>query len=163
MNVNGKHFRTIWIAEDDPTVVQAIDQRFLPYQFVVENLRTVDDVASAIKDMHVRGAGLIGAAAGYGMYIAALTAPNQSLNGFMTSMNAAADKLKATRPTAVNLAWAVDRQLAVLAATEAAVEARIEASASNCHANCRRGCRVLQARRRAWRYADRGDQPEKTG
>ena len=128
MNVNGRHYRTIWISEDDPTMVQAIDQRFLPYQFVVEDLRTVDDVAIAIKDMHVRGAGLIGAAAGYGMYIAALNASKQSLEAFMAAMNAAADQLKSTRPTAVNLAWAVERQLAVLAATEADVEARIEAA-----------------------------------
>ena len=74
MNVHGKHYRTIWTKENDPRVVQIIDQRFLPHQFVIEDLTTVDEVATAIKEMHVRGAGLIGATAGYGMYVAALEA-----------------------------------------------------------------------------------------
>ncbi|MAG08589.1 S-methyl-5-thioribose-1-phosphate isomerase [Candidatus Woesearchaeota archaeon] len=108
MNVDGKHYRTIWLKEDDNKVVQIIDQRPLPYEFVIEDLRTVDDVAVAIKDMHVRGAGLIGATAGYGMYIAALEAPKEGFDDFL---NKAGEKLKATRPTAVNLAWAVKRQL----------------------------------------------------
>ena len=72
MKVNGKHYRTIWPKDGDMRVVQIIDQRFLPHQFVIEDLRTVDEVAAAIKEMHVRGAGLIGATAGFGMYIAAL-------------------------------------------------------------------------------------------
>jgi len=80
----------------------------LPHEFVVEDLSTVDEVAKAIKDMHVRGAGLIGAAAGYGMYIAALEAPKENFDNYMVQ---AGEKLKATRPTAVNLAWAVKRQL----------------------------------------------------
>ncbi|MBN2043264.1 MAG: S-methyl-5-thioribose-1-phosphate isomerase [Candidatus Aenigmarchaeota archaeon] len=102
MLVNGKHYRTIWLKENDDSIVQIIDQRWLPHKFVIEDLKTVDDVAKAIKDMHVRGAGLIGAAAGYGMYLAAL-------NG--DDVREASGKLKATRPTAVNLAWACDRQL----------------------------------------------------
>jgi len=108
MNVDGKHYRTIWLKEDDDKVVQIIDQRPLPHKFVVEDLKTVDEVAVAIKDMHVRGAGLIGATAGYGMYIAALNAPKDSFDDFMVK---AGEQLKATRPTAVNLAWAVGRQL----------------------------------------------------
>ncbi|MCM8540329.1 MAG: hypothetical protein NE328_08645 [Lentisphaeraceae bacterium] len=68
MNVDGKHFRTIWINKENPKTIQIIDQRFLPHKFVIENLNSVQDMAAAIKDMHVRGAGLIGAAAGYGMY-----------------------------------------------------------------------------------------------
>ena len=125
MNVNGKHYRTIWLKEDDPTVVQIIDQRHLPHQFVVEDLATVADMAQAIKDMHVRGAGLIGAAAGFGMYIAALHAPKES---FMESLAADGEKLKATRPTAVNLAWAVDRQLEAIAAVNGNIEAKIQAA-----------------------------------
>jgi methylthioribose-1-phosphate isomerase len=78
MNVHGKPYRTIWINPKDPHVVQIIDQRVLPYQFIILDLTTVDDVAHAIKDMTVRGAGLIGATAGYGMYIAALHAPRHS-------------------------------------------------------------------------------------
>ena len=55
-------------------LVQLIDQRFLPHRFVVETVTTVDEMAAAISEMHVRGAGLIGAAAGYGMYLGALAA-----------------------------------------------------------------------------------------
>ncbi|GIV67720.1 S-methyl-5-thioribose-1-phosphate isomerase [Caldilinea sp.] len=128
MNVHGQHYRTIWLRPDDPTVVQIIDQRHLPFRFVIEDLRTVEEVATAIKDMHVRGAGLIGATAGYGMYIAALTAPRTSLEAFRAALHTAAARLKATRPTAVNLAWAVDRQLAAIAAAGDDIEAQIEAA-----------------------------------
>ena len=75
MKVKGKHYRTIWLKEGDEKIVQIIDQRNLPHEFIIEDLVFVDDFAKAIKDMHVRGAGLIGATAGYGMYIAALEAP----------------------------------------------------------------------------------------
>ncbi len=109
MNVNGRHFRTIWLSESDPTIVQIIDQRRLPHEFMVEDIRTLAEMATAIRDMHVRGAGLIGAAAGYGMYLAALEA-NRSDNSAQ-AMAGAAKTLLATRPTAVNLAWAVERQL----------------------------------------------------
>ncbi len=54
MNVDGKHFRTIWVEEGDPTVVQIIDQRPLPHEFVIEDLTTVEEMAAAIQDMHVR-------------------------------------------------------------------------------------------------------------
>jgi methylthioribose-1-phosphate isomerase len=114
VNVFGKHYRTIWIKPDDPRVAQIIDQRLLPYQFVIVDLTTADEVAHAIKDMLVRGAGLIGATAGYGMYIAALQAPRHSRAAFLESLRADGDKLKATRPTAVNLEWAVERQWAAI-------------------------------------------------
>ncbi|MEM7027961.1 MAG: S-methyl-5-thioribose-1-phosphate isomerase [Chloroflexota bacterium] len=123
MNVNGEAYRTIWLKKDDTQVVQIIDQRHLPHQFIVEDLVTVDDVAQAIKDMHVRGAGLIGATAGYGMYIAALQAPRDS---FMSALVVAGEQLKATRPTAVNLAWAVDRQLEAIGAVEGDIDAQIQ-------------------------------------
>src|SRR5205807_1085606 len=101
MNVRGRHYRTIWPKPGDERAIQLIDQRRLPHQFVIEEVRTVTEMAAAIREMHVRGAGLIGAAAGYGMYLAT----------FESDLNAAAEQLKATRPTAVNLAWAIDRQL----------------------------------------------------
>ncbi|MCZ7544222.1 MAG: S-methyl-5-thioribose-1-phosphate isomerase [Anaerolineae bacterium] len=116
MKVDGKHYRTIWLKPDDERVVQIIDQRHLPHQFVIEDLTTVDQVAVAIKDMHVRGAGLIGATAGFGMYIAALSAPDTSDAAFMEALAADGEKLTATRPTAVNLEWAVKRQLAAIGA-----------------------------------------------
>ena len=74
VKVAGKQFRTIWRKPDDQSVVQLIDQRFLPHDFVIEEVRTVEQMATAIRDMHVRGAGLIGASAGYGMYLAAIEA-----------------------------------------------------------------------------------------
>jgi len=103
MKVDGKHYRTIW--KKNKETIQIIDQRYLPHRFIIEDLKTVDEVATAIKEMHVRGAGLIGATAGYGMYLAALESTEEN---FLLN---AAEKLKSTRPTAVNLEFAVQRQI----------------------------------------------------
>ena len=111
MNINGQHYTTIWLKQGDETIVQSIDQRSLPHRFSIEYLKTVDDVARAIKEMHVRGAPLIGVTAAYGMYLAALHAPNDSFRAYM---NKAAQKLIATRPTAINLSRAVQRQQKVI-------------------------------------------------
>jgi methylthioribose-1-phosphate isomerase len=127
MNVDGKHYRTIWLKEGDPATVQIIDQRHLPHAFVIEDITTVEGMARAIKDMHVRGAGLIGATAGYGMMIAALSAPRTSEAAFTAAVTAAGNRLQATRPTAVNLEWAVARQLAAIAAAPS-VDAKIDAA-----------------------------------
>ncbi len=113
MNVAGQHYRTIWLQPNDDRIVQLIDQRALPHQFVVEEVTTVEQMATAIRDMHVRGAGLIGAAAGYGMYLAMLGG---------VEATAAAELLRSTRPTAVNLGWALDRQLARIATGATAAE-----------------------------------------
>jgi len=100
--------------------VQIIDQRALPHAWVIENLSTVKQVATAIRDMHVRGAGLIGATAGFGMYLAAREAMVSSHAAEF--FHAAGDQLKVTRPTAVNLAWAVDRQECAVAAASTPAE-----------------------------------------
>src|SRR6266498_6168776 len=120
MKVGGRYFRTIWVKPDDEGVVQLIDQRFLPYRFMIEEVRTVEQMAAAIREMHVRGAGLIGASAGYGMYLAALEAARQ--DSFDEHMTGAAAQLRATRPTAVNLSWAIERQLQNIAAGKTADE-----------------------------------------
>jgi len=112
VNVGGQPYRTIWLSAEDDRVVRIIDQRALPHEFIVEDLREVGDAARAIADMHVRGAGLIGATAAWGMYLAALASTEDIL------LRRASEQLKATRPTAVNLAWAVDRQLAAIAAAD---------------------------------------------
>ena len=112
MKVNNQHYHTIWLKENDDSVVQIIDQRYLPHEFVIEDLRSVDEVAHAIQDMHVRGAPLIGVTAAFGMYFAALEAKGKL--HFMKAIHEAAEQLKATRPTAVNLAWAIDYQLGFL-------------------------------------------------
>ena len=106
MKIKDKHYRTIWLK--DKSTVQIIDQRYLPYKFIIEDLRSVNEVVTAIKDMHVRGAGLIGATAGYGMYLAVLTAPKRNFNRYIKK---ASEKLIATRPTAINLSFAIKRLL----------------------------------------------------
>ncbi len=108
MNINNKHYRTIWPSLDHNDTIMIIDQRQLPYKFVIEPLSTLDDAVTAIKDMHVRGAGLIGATAGFGMHLAAVSAENGSLK---EALHLAADLLDNSRPTARNLRWAVDRVL----------------------------------------------------
>jgi len=127
VKVNGQHFRTIWLHPTNERVVQLIDQRFLPHRFVVEEVSTVEQMADAIRQMHVRGAGLIGASAGYGMYLAAIEAgPSRtgsiSAKEFDARLTEAAERLKATRPTAVNLAWAIERQLTGMAKAKTARE-----------------------------------------
>ena len=112
MKVEGKSYRTIWLNENDNAVVSVIDQRFLPHQFVIGNLTSVNEICVAITDMHIRGAGLIGATAGYGMYLATLEAKNKK--NVDEYLQQSAIKLKATRPTAVNLEYAVNRQLQAL-------------------------------------------------
>lgn len=126
MKVNGKPCRTIWVAPHNARRVQIIDQRWLPHRFVVEDITSVADMATAIQDMHVRGAGLIGAAAGYGMYLAALAAPQQSIAVFMDALQSDSRSLQATRPTAVNLEWALARQLDALRAAPPQIDVRIE-------------------------------------
>jgi methylthioribose-1-phosphate isomerase len=111
MRVQGQHFRTIWEPQNGRGEVNIIDQRHLPHQFIVATLTTVAEAATAIRDMHVRGAGLIGVTAAYGMALAARAAVTEG----EAVIREAASTLIATRPTAVNLAWAVERQLAALA------------------------------------------------
>ena len=107
MRVNGKSYRTIWVA-DDGRSVEIIDQTKLPHQFVVVTLRTLEDAAHAIKSMQVRGAPLIGAAAAYGICLAvAADASDEALDR-------AYDMLHATRPTAINLRWALDEMRGTL-------------------------------------------------
>ncbi len=112
MKVNGVPHRTIWPDPTDPAVINIIDQRQLPHAFVVEPLRSVAEFATAIREMHVRGAGLIGATAAFGIYSALLAATPATAAQVLA---AAADLLIATRPTARNLAWAVGRQREALA------------------------------------------------
>ncbi|WP_157020202.1 S-methyl-5-thioribose-1-phosphate isomerase [Mesorhizobium xinjiangense] len=101
MNVEGTHYRTIWL-NDDGWSVDLIDQRWLPHEFRVENVRTVDGIATAIRDMWVRGAPLIGVSAAYGVAIRMREDPSDA------ALDAVWRDLHATRPTAINLRWALD-------------------------------------------------------
>lgn len=107
MIVEGQLLRTIWPSEDGQ-MVEIIDQTQLPHAFVVRRLKTLAEAAHAIKTMQVRGAPLIGAAAAWGMALA------MGEHADDTSLVRAATTLVATRPTAVNLRWAVERMLQVL-------------------------------------------------
>ena len=98
-------FRTIWTTED--RFVEVIDQRMLPHQFSVVKLETYEDAVEAIKEMIVRGAPLIGATAAYGIYLAVREMVEEQLNG--SFLDEAFSELRASRPTAVNLFWALDK------------------------------------------------------
>jgi methylthioribose-1-phosphate isomerase len=103
----GDQFRTIWQKPDDLTIVQIIDQRRLPHEYVIHDLATWQDGARAISDMLVRGAPLIGATAAWSLYLAALE--RRASADSRQYVLLAADALGETRPTAVNLKWALDR------------------------------------------------------
>ncbi len=99
MNVDGRHYRTIWLSDDGATV-QVIDQRRLPHEFITLPLRTLDDAVCAIANMTVRGAPLIGATAAFGVALGLRADPSDQ------GLKQALTRLIASRPTAVNLAWA---------------------------------------------------------
>ncbi len=101
MHVGEKHYRTIWLNEDGRSV-DIIDQRWLPHEFRIETLKTVADVATAIRDMWVRGAPLIGATAAYGMAL------QMTVDATDAALDLAWERLHETRPTAINLRWALD-------------------------------------------------------
>ncbi|HCK75790.1 MAG TPA: S-methyl-5-thioribose-1-phosphate isomerase [Gammaproteobacteria bacterium] len=116
MQVNGSHFRSIWLADDNPEVL-VIDQTLLPFAFEVRSLGTVSDIVLSIRNMVVRGAPLIGATAACGLYLAATTDSTEA------NLQAAYQDLLASRPTAVNLRWALDRMLPLLLAKPASTRA----------------------------------------
>ncbi|MBN2544201.1 MAG: S-methyl-5-thioribose-1-phosphate isomerase [Spirochaetes bacterium] len=108
MIINGKNYRTIWLA-DDKKSIEIIDQRFLPFEFVIEKINNVEEMAAAIKEMHLRGAPLIGAAAGYGIYLACINGKDKKdFDDYIINM---AKLLESTRPTAINLKWGLNRML----------------------------------------------------
>ena len=119
MNVDGIPYRTIWLAADGQAV-EIIDQTRLPFEFVTVRLETAGQAATAIRDMWVRGAPLIGATAAYGMALAMRSDSSDS------NLKAAAEMLMATRPTAVNLRWAVDAMVRLL--RPLSVNARVAAA-----------------------------------
>ena len=143
MKVAGKHYDTIWVKENDNSVIQVIDQSFLPFEFRIKNLSSAEDVCTSIKDMHIRGAPLIGAAAAFGIYLA-LVKYNQKtpLNEYLHS---AAEKLKSVRPTAINIKYAVDKQLEVINLYHSADEKRSAAfnNALNILETEKENCRMI--------------------
>ncbi len=108
MKIQGKPYHTIWLKENNPHIVQVIDQRKLPFQFEIMDLKTTEDAFFAIREMVVRGAPLIGVTAAYGMYLALLEFKNDEFEQYISEKAA---YLKSARPTAVNLAFAVDEMV----------------------------------------------------
>jgi methylthioribose-1-phosphate isomerase len=107
MKVDGKHFRSIWL-ESDGWSVGAIDQRRLPHEFVITRMTSAADAGEAIRSMLVRGAPLIGATAAYGVALAMRADPCDA------ALDLACKMLIATRPTAINLKWALDEMALAL-------------------------------------------------
>ena len=100
MKINNKKYKTIWFED---SIVKIIDQTKLPHQFIIKDLKNIEDVVNAIKKMEVRGAPLIGAAAAYGIVLAI----QENLD--LKFIKSSAEKLIQSRPNAINLKWAVDR------------------------------------------------------
>jgi methylthioribose-1-phosphate isomerase len=109
MKVDGKDIRPIWLNKDDETIVNIIDQRALPHKCIVADLKTLDDMIHAIKEMYVRGAPLIGASGAYGVYLITLNLGDNVMKD--NALIKECDRLKSARPTADNLSWAVDAAL----------------------------------------------------
>jgi len=104
MHINGKAFRTIWFDEKNQAV-KIIDQTKLPHRFIIKDLKTVKDAINAIKTMEVRGAPLIGATAAYGLVLSILENNDQSF------LKKSSEDLINSRPTAINLKWAVEKMM----------------------------------------------------
>jgi methylthioribose-1-phosphate isomerase len=102
MKIEGKDYKTIWFENN---IVKIIDQTKLPHIFLIKELKTCDDAVNAIKNMEVRGAPLIGATAAYGLVLSILK------NNDLDFLKISSEKLINSRPTAINLKWAVDRML----------------------------------------------------
>ncbi|MBJ57321.1 MAG: S-methyl-5-thioribose-1-phosphate isomerase [Rickettsiales bacterium] len=102
MRINERKYRTIWYDEKEDGVF-IIDQTKLPFEVSIVRLNTLDDVLNSINNMQVRGAPLLGATAAFGLYLA------YKRDMKIESLNLAAKKIKNTRPTAINLFWAIDR------------------------------------------------------
>src|SRR5262245_58388884 len=105
MKIDGKQMRTVWV-ESDGASLGIIDQTLLPHHFATIRLATLDDVARAIATMQVRGAPLIGVSAAYGLWLALRADASDE------ALDDACAALIATRPTAINLKWAIDEILA---------------------------------------------------
>ena len=102
MKIDGKSYKTIWFENN---LVKIIDQTKLPHQFIIKDLKTVKDAINAIKTMEVRGAPLIGATAAYGLVLSIIE------NNDLSFLKKSSEELIASRPTAINLKWAVDRMM----------------------------------------------------
>ena len=102
MKIEGKNYRTIWFENNE---VKIIDQTKLPHKFIIKSLKNIKDAINAIKTMEVRGAPLIGATAAYGLVLSIIEKNDLSF------LKKSSEDLITSRPTAINLKWAVDRMM----------------------------------------------------
>jgi methylthioribose-1-phosphate isomerase len=150
MQATRQPLRPIWM-DDASGDVNVIDQRSLPHEQVVLELQTVDDIIYAIQEMVVRGAPLIGITAAYGVYLAV---KNAAAGSGPADWTAECERIKAARPTAVNLQWAVDRVMADIRdrpagqrpeAAQKIADLIAEEEADNCRRIGRHGVRLIEA------------------
>ncbi|MDL2269797.1 S-methyl-5-thioribose-1-phosphate isomerase [Desulfosarcina sp. OttesenSCG-928-A07] len=154
MTAHAPPSRPIWL-DGDTSTIKVIDQRKLPHQVEVMTLSTVDEVIFAIQDMVVRGAPLIGATGAYGVMLAAVSGKNLTPADHFSFIQKECGRLKAARPTAVNLGWAVDRVLAGLSSADSpaswietarkTAEAIADEDAENCRQIGLHGVSLIEA------------------
>ncbi len=152
MRVGNKNYQSIWLDESDSSVVRVIDQQKLPFSFEICELRSVEDVYNAIKDMTVRGAPLIGASGAFAIYLATLemssaTDPRHHLDN-------AARYIVSCRPTAINLSWSVNYVMKKISGrppgksfSETALEAALEICSmeiENCRSIGKHGLQLIE-------------------
>lgn len=124
MLVNNKHFITIWVDKKNPKVIKTIDQTLLPHKFKIISLKSSNDIIKAIKNMVVRGAPLLGVAAAYGLYLASLKAKikcktEKEINRYIINES---KKILYTRPTAINISFAIENSLALILKSKSSEE-----------------------------------------
>ncbi len=123
MRIHNQHYHTIWLEEQHSASFFVINQQRLPHELVIAEIKTSAAAATIIEDMTVRGAPLIGVTAAYGLYLATLEAPdNENFNDYVQQ---AFERLASTRPTAVNLRWALEEMMQAIAPAAVADEKRI--------------------------------------
>lgn len=152
MKIDGKNWRSIWMDESDPGIIKVIDQEKLPFSFEIRELHSVEDIFNAIKEMTVRGASLIGVAGAFGMYLATLEITSHT--NAVDHLNNAARYLISSRPTAVNLSWAVKKMLNKLTGIPSAQDLSItaldsaieicETEVNNCRQIGRHGIKIIE-------------------
>lgn len=160
MKIKGIPYQSIWLKENDANTVQIIDQRWLPHEFVIEDISSSQDMGRAIKEMHLRGAPCIGAAAAYGMYLAALEAPKGDVKAYL---NKSAEYLKKTRPTAVDLFNVINKTLELLAVAdtkEAAIDICLKNAKDSCEESAEH-CRLIGVHGLALIKKIHAEQPDK--
>ena len=152
MLADGKNIRPIWLDETSGTI-KVIDQRELPHRLVILDLDTVEKVVTAIKEMVVRGAPLLGVTAAYGVYVALASRPKDA--GVEDYLRSSCRTIRAARPTAINLAYSVDKVLAEvlavsnlderIAAAQRAAGELAETEAENCKMIGRHGVGLIES------------------